>query len=116
MAVGPCANKMSTSDPLCFSDSTYVDKRHSEVTFSKKETEGKIILSGKNADLIINGKSLAESIQNIEERLSILSRSLELESRWSDLAELGKQYRALEKDLLEKEEAWQILKQDNAGQ
>jgi hypothetical protein len=63
-----------------------------------------------NGDLKIKGKSLIESIENIEKRLAILHPNSELESRWEKLKELGEQYRQLEKDILEKESIWETLK------
>lgn len=61
-------------------------------------------------DLKIKGKSLVESIENIEKRLAILHPNSELESRWNELKELGEKYRQLEKEILEKESIWETLK------
>jgi hypothetical protein len=61
-------------------------------------------------DIKIGGKSLSEAIEKIEERLGILRPNPELEDRWDQLKELRKQYQELEKDLLEKEKMWEILK------
>lgn len=55
-------------------------------------------------------KELKESIQNIEKRLAILHPNQELEERWEQLKQLGEEYRALEKDILEKEKIWETLK------
>lgn len=57
-----------------------------------------------------NGKSLIETLNKIEERLAILHTNTELEKKWDKLRELGEQYRALEKDILEKEKIVEILK------
>lgn len=61
-------------------------------------------------DLKIKGKSLSEVIENIEKRLAILHPNPELEERWEELKALGERYRELEKDILEKEKMWDILK------
>ena len=61
-------------------------------------------------DIKIGGKSLTEAIDKIEERLAILHPNPELEDRWEELKNLRKQYQELEKDLLEKEKMWSILK------
>lgn len=61
-------------------------------------------------DLKVKGKSLSEAIENIEKRLAILHPNKELEERWEQLKALGEQYRELEKDILEKEKIWNILK------
>jgi hypothetical protein len=72
-------------------------------------TEGIDIKEG--GDIKIAGKSLTEAIDKIEERLGILHPNPELEDRWEQLKELRKQYQELEKDLLEKEKMWKILKE-----
>lgn len=61
-------------------------------------------------DLIVNGISVIERIENIEKRLAILQFNTALEDKWSVLKELGDKYRELEKEILEKEEIWSILK------
>jgi len=61
-------------------------------------------------DLKVKGKSLADAIDNIEKRLAILHPNPELEERWEQLKALGEQYRELERDILEKEKIWDILK------
>jgi hypothetical protein len=63
-----------------------------------------------DGDILIKGKSLTDILNKIEERLSILKPNVELEERWDELKELSKRYRELEKELLEKEEVWKILK------
>lgn len=63
-----------------------------------------------NGDIKIKGKSLTESLEKIEEKLAILHPNEELESRWEELRNLRNQYNELEKQLLEKEKVWNILK------
>ena len=61
-------------------------------------------------EVTIQGKSLTATLDKIEERLAILHPHPELEDRWDELKELGKRYKELEQELLEKEKVWNILK------
>lgn len=63
-----------------------------------------------SGDIKIKGVSLSETLERLEERLAILRPNEALEDRWDQLKELGKQYRELEKEILEKEQVWKILK------
>ena len=61
-------------------------------------------------DLLVGKMSLQDSLDRIEERLGIAKENPELEKRWKELEELGRRYRALEKELVEKEKIWNTLK------
>ena len=61
-------------------------------------------------DLKLQGKSLKDSLDKIEERLAILRPNEELEKKWENLRELRKQYMELEAEIIEKEKMWAILK------
>ena len=61
-------------------------------------------------EVTIKGKNLSEMLEKIDERLAILHPNPELEDRWDELKELGKRYRELEQELIEKEKVWAILK------
>jgi hypothetical protein len=61
-------------------------------------------------EVTIKGKSLFDMFEKIEERLAILHPNPELEDRWDELKELGKRYKELEQELIEKEKVWNILK------
>ena len=61
-------------------------------------------------DVTIKGKSLTATLDKIEERLAILHPNTELEDRWDELKELGKRYKELEAEIIEKEKVWTILK------
>ena len=74
------------------------------------DRSGHIDLKGENADITINGRSLNQTIQALEERLNMLRPNEHLEAEWDQLRELGEAYRKLEADLLEKQRAWEILK------
>lgn len=62
------------------------------------------------ADIVIDEFSLRETLQKINERLGILQLNSKLEEDWNELKELGDKYRALEKEILEKQKVWEILK------
>lgn len=61
-------------------------------------------------DIKIKGKSLVDALEKIEEKLAILRPNDALEEKWEQLRNLRKQYMELEKDIIEKEKIWDILK------
>jgi hypothetical protein len=63
-----------------------------------------------HGDVRIKGVNLSDRLDTIEERLGILRPNHDLEGRWEELKELGEQYRQLEKEILEKEHVWDLLK------
>ena len=71
---------------------------------------GKMALKGDGADIDINGKSLKDWMEKVEERLNILTPNPELEKEWDDLRRLGERYRKLEKKCREKANMWNKLK------
>ena len=71
---------------------------------------GSIDIQGQNADIKINGKSMKTWMEQVEERLNILTPNPELEKDWDDLRRLGNRYRALEKKCKEKAQMWAALK------
>lgn len=62
-----------------------------------------------DGEVTIKGKSLTDMFEKIEERLAILHPNPELEDRWDELKELGKRYKELEAEIIEKEKMWAIL-------
>jgi hypothetical protein len=71
---------------------------------------GTMELKGDNADIIVNGRSLMDAIDALEQRLNILVPNPELETEWDELRELGERYRELEKKCQEKGDMWAKLK------
>ena len=71
---------------------------------------GSIDIQGQNADIKINGKSMKNWMEQVEERLNILTPNPELEKDWDELQELGERYRALERKCKEKAQMWAALK------
>jgi hypothetical protein len=70
----------------------------------------KIQLDGKDADIKVNGWSLVDAIQKIEQRLNILHPNTELEAEWEELRALGNKYRELEQQIKDKQATWDRLK------
>lgn len=64
-------------------------------------------------DLVIGNTKISDRLDKIEERLGIVTANEELEKRWKELAELGRKYRALERELIEKEKIWNTIKGEN---
>ncbi len=79
-----------------------------KITSSNTLTAG--LTAGLAADKItLNGRDLEERLQKIEERLNIIHRNYELETRWSNLKQLGDQYKKLEQELVATEKVIAIL-------
>ena len=72
---------------------------------------GTIDLKGDNADIKVNGRSLMDAIDALEQRLNILVPNPELEAEWDELRELGDRYRELERLCKEKGDMWAKLKE-----
>ena len=63
-----------------------------------------------DGEVTIKGKNIADMFAKIEERLAILHPNEKLEDKWDELKELGKRYKELEAEIIEKEKMWNILK------
>lgn len=61
-------------------------------------------------DIKIKGVSMSDRLDAIEERLGILRPNNDLEGKWEKLKALGDEYRKLEKEILEGENIWDMLK------
>jgi hypothetical protein len=91
-------NDVSLTSATCWDPAVKLDKEGIEIQES--------------ADLRIGNRSLKDFMDRVEERLNILHPNPALENRWNELAELGKRYRELEAEILEKEKMWKILKDE----
>lgn len=106
---------LDTSDTYIISDSTADTISLGDYTFQgfgygnnqSLNVQGDANFEG---DIKIKGKSLTESIAQIEEKLAILHPNVELEEKWEQLRNLRKQYMELENEILNKEKVWSILK------
>lgn len=63
-----------------------------------------------DGDIKIKGVNLGERLDKIEDRLAILRPNEKLEETWDELKALGDRYRELEKELLEKQAVWDLLR------
>ena len=76
--------------------------------------EGKTLHVNGNAtitgELTVQGVSLSDRLDKIEEKLAILRPNEELEAKWENLRGLRKAYMELEKEIIEKQSMWDILK------
>ena len=61
-------------------------------------------------EVTIKGKNLTDMLEKIDERLAILHPNPKLEDKWDELKELGRRYKELEQEIIEKEKIWAILK------
>lgn len=78
---------------------------------TKVDQSGTMELKGDNADIVVNGRSLMDAINTLEQRLNIMVPNPELEAEWDELRELGDRYRALEKQCKEKGQMWARLRE-----
>lgn len=79
------------------------------VTITQKAT---VELTGEDADVVINGESLRDSIREIKEALRIpskLNRDPKLEKDWEELQAAGDHYQKLLKEYREKQKVWDAL-------
>jgi hypothetical protein len=74
---------------------------------SKLQVQGDAEFHG---DITVKGRSLTETLERIEERLAILIPNVRLEEDWKELQNLRQQYVELERQLLEKQRTFDILK------
>ena len=65
-------------------------------TASKTTAQGKLELTGENADLIMNGVSLKGILDGITNRLAILQPKPELLAKYDNLREAYEHYKTLE--------------------
>ena len=82
----------------------------SDISIQRLNPSNKISLDGKDADIEINGRSLMQILDGLEQRLGLLKCREDLESDWSELKALGDQYRAMVKDIEQKTRMWNTLK------
>lgn len=63
-----------------------------------------------DGDIKFGNVSLKDFMETVSRRLAMLTPNPKLEAEWDELRTLGEAYRALEKDLTEKSQTWDILK------
>jgi hypothetical protein len=72
---------------------------------AKMTAKGELHLEGENADIVVNGVRLSETLRAINERLSILEIKPELHSKYDNLRQAYEHYKTLEALLYEQEKA-----------
>lgn len=84
-------------------------------TLSNPATSGRIHVQGDavfEGNITWQGRDMREWFEAVETRLAILQPNPKMEADWDELKELGDQYRALEKKLLEQQQVFDILKKE----
>jgi len=79
-------------------------------SYNNISQNSKITLEGKDADIEINGRSLMQILDGLEQRLGLLKCREDLEADWSELKALGDQYRAKLAEIENKNKMWKALK------
>jgi hypothetical protein len=104
----------STMGPYIYTTNTTgvnsINPGNFSISNTKFEQNGKMVMKGAEADIEINGKSMRDWMDKIEQRLNILTPNPDLEKEWDDLRRLGERYRKLEKKCQEKSQMWEALK------
>ena len=72
---------------------------------TKMTAKGELHLEGDNADIVINGIRLSETLKAINDRLTILQPNPELHSKYDNLRQAYEHYKTLEALLYEAEKA-----------
>jgi len=85
------------------SDSTLINTASSK----NIHIQGDAVFEG---DIKWQGRNMREWFESIESRLSLLRPNPDLEREWSELAELRQRYVELERNILAKQELYNILK------
>ena len=62
-----------------------------------------------DGDIKVQGRSITDFMDSVEQRLNILRPNSALETEWDQLRELGQRYRKLEAELNEKAAMWAAL-------
>lgn len=107
------ANYDYTSPPTYQSISPTEDIGHSNIFSMSHDIDGKMRISGDDADIEINGISLKQTLEDIQQRMAILQPNPELEKEFKELREIRQKYMQLERNLLEKKEMWDTLNKDD---
>ena len=102
-----------TSPPTYQSISATEDIATSNIFSMSHDIDGKMRISGDDADIEINGISLKQTLEDIQQRMAILQPNPELEKEFKELRKIRQQYIKLERNLLEKKEMWDTLNKDD---
>jgi hypothetical protein len=89
------------------------DMGYNNIYSMSHDIDGKMRITGDDADIEIDGISLKKTLHKLQERMAILEPNLELEQEFKELKDIRKKYIELERNLLEKKAIWQALNQDD---
>ena len=110
LTAGPYTTSIDTSNLVWASTPNTVWTTNTSDWSIGTNQSATIDLKGDDADIRVNGRSLMDAIDALEQRLNILVPNPELEAEWEELRELGQRYRELEKKCQEKGDIWAKLK------
>ena len=103
------SNQYTTSTGISWTDHTYSGSLYNNHHNVNIDSNGITMREGR--DIKVDGRSLKDFIDRVEERLAILHPNEALEAKWEQLKDLRRQYEELEKDIIEKEKIMKILKE-----
>lgn len=89
------------------------DVATSNIFSMSHDIDGKMRITGDEADIEINGVSLKQTLEDIQQRMAILQPNPELEKEFKELREIRQKYMQLERNLLEKKEMWDTLNKED---
>ena len=98
-------NHTVTASPYIVSNATTGWTNYNQPSIMKVECDAEF-----KGEVTIRGVKLDERLNAIEERLGILRPNNDLEGKWEKLKALGEEYRRMEKEILEGENIWDMLK------
>ena len=107
------ANYDYTSPPTYQLPNMSEDIGYHNIFSMSHDIDGKMRITGDDADIEINGISLKQTLHNLQERMAILEPNPALEAEFKELRELRQKYIQLERNLLEKKEMWDTLNRDD---
>ena len=106
-AVGATASTVSIMGSGSGSSYTWDSTGPSNIQPNTIQVKGDAVFEGK---ITWQGRDMREWFESVESRLVMLKPNPELEEGWSELAELRQRYVELERELLEKQRVFDILK------
>ena len=89
------------------------DIAQQDVFSMSHDIDGKMRITGEDADIEINGISLKDTLHNLQERMAILEPNPALEAEFKELRDIRQKYIELERNLLEKKQMWETLNKDD---
>jgi hypothetical protein len=116
LTAGPYTTSIDTSNIMWSSTPNTVWTTNSNAVDWSTLTVGSVTpsatleLRGDNADVVVNGESLMQTLQVLKDRLNWLQPNPDMEAEWDELRELGERYRELERQCKEKSQVWDTLK------